>query len=140
MGEPLRPLEQLMSVFPKQSDAAVPKCYRWLMQDSRSPVIDLYPSNFKLDVNGAAFAWMGVSLLPYIDMPRLLNSMNKADQGGELLTPSEKERNQRTGDIYLFYEKNTKSESALKRMDLNEKEKNSVYEADFSKNSDSVYG
>jgi 5'-3' exoribonuclease 2 len=110
------------------------------MQDSCSPVIDLYPSNFKLDVNGAAFAWMGVSLLPYIDMPRLLNSMNKADQGGELLTPSEKERNQRTGDIYLFYEKNTKSESALKRMDLNEKEKNSVYEADFSKNSDSVYG
>ena len=40
----------------------------------------------------------------------------------------------------MFYEKNTKSESALKRMDLNEKEKNSVYEADFSKNSDSVYG
>jgi len=72
------------------------------MQDSRSPVIDLYPCNFKLDVNGAAFAWMGVSLLPYIDMNRLLNAMNKADEGGKLLTPSEKERNQRTGDIYLF--------------------------------------
>lgn len=63
------------------------------MSDSSSPVIDLYPSNFKLDVNGAAFAWMGVSLLPYIDMPRLLSAMKKSDKDGELLTPSEKERN-----------------------------------------------
>jgi len=93
-----------MSVFPKQSRAAVPQCYHYLLADSSSPVIDLYPCNFKVDVNGAAFAWMGVSRLPYIDMPRLLNAMNNADKGGELLTPGEKERNQRTGDIYLFYE------------------------------------
>lgn len=104
IGKPLCPLEQLMSVLPKQSSAALPKCYHWLLSDSKSPIIDLYPSNFKLDVNGAAYAWMGVNLLPYIDMPRLLHAMQKSDQGGKLLTENEKERNQRTGDIYLFYE------------------------------------
>jgi 5'-3' exoribonuclease 2 len=33
-GEPRRPFEQLMSVFPKQSSHALPACYRWLMGDS----------------------------------------------------------------------------------------------------------
>jgi len=29
-------------------------------------VIDFYPIDFKLDINGAAYAWMGVNLLPFI--------------------------------------------------------------------------
>ena len=56
-----------MCVFPSQSSHALPECYRWLMSSSKSPVIDFYPSEFKLDVNGAAYAWMGVNLLPFID-------------------------------------------------------------------------
>jgi len=71
LGEPRKPFEQLMSVFPKQSSHALPQCYRWLMSDSKSPIIDFYPITFKLDVNGAAFAWMGVNLLPFIEASRL---------------------------------------------------------------------
>ena len=56
-----------MCVFPKQSAHALPKCYHWLMSDSKSPIIDFYPVSFRLDVNGAAYAWMGVNLLPFID-------------------------------------------------------------------------
>jgi 5'-3' exoribonuclease 2 len=67
IGQPRRPFEQLMCVFPKQSAHALPKCYHWLMSDSRSPIIDFYPTTFRLDVNGAAYAWMGVNLLPFID-------------------------------------------------------------------------
>lgn len=37
------------------------------MSSTKSPVIDFYPTEFKLDVNGAAYAWMGVNLLPFID-------------------------------------------------------------------------
>ena len=68
-----------MSVFPKQSAHAVPTCYRHLMSDPNSEIIDFYPINFRLDINGAAYAWMGVNLLPYIDNDRLLKAMRKAD-------------------------------------------------------------
>ena len=79
LGKPNTPFQQLMSVFPKQSAHAVPQCYRYLTSDPRSEIIDFYPTNFRLDVNGAAYAWMGVNILPFIDMPRLLVAMNKAD-------------------------------------------------------------
>jgi len=45
----------------------LPKCYQWLFTDVNSPIIDFYPTDFRLDVNGAAYAWMGVNLLPFID-------------------------------------------------------------------------
>lgn len=50
------------------------------MSDSQSPIIDFYPPSFKLDVNGAAFAWMGVNLLPFIEPKRLQVAMDKADE------------------------------------------------------------
>jgi 5'-3' exoribonuclease 2 len=104
-GEPRRPFEQLMSVFPKQSGHALPSCYRWLMSDSKSPIIDFYPVNFRLDVNGAAFAWMGVNLLPFIEAGRLQKAMHNADKGHSKLTAEEKNRNKRIGDINLYYTK-----------------------------------
>ena len=55
-----------------------------------SEIIDFYPINFKLDVNGAAFAWMGVNLLPFIDRVRLLKAMHKADDGYKNLKPDER--------------------------------------------------
>ena len=102
MGRPLRPFEQLMSVFPKQSAHAIPQCYRHLLSEPDSEIIDFYPTNFRLDVNGAAFAWMGVNLLPFIDKERLLCAMARADQNGNKLTAQEHERNKPSGDIVLF--------------------------------------
>lgn len=104
-----------MAVFPKQSAHAIPACYRHLLSDPSSEIIDFYPPVFKLDVNGAAFAWMGVNLLPFIDRPRLLTAMNRADQGYAKLTDSERTRNKVTGDIFLFYRRDDKSASALQR-------------------------
>lgn len=68
-----------MCVFPKQSAHALPQCYHWLMSNSNSPIIDFYPIDFRLDVNGAAYAWMGVNLLPFIDTERLFKAMKEAD-------------------------------------------------------------
>ena len=109
MGKPLRPFEQLMSVFPKQSAHAIPKCYRHLLSDPSSEIIDFYPVDFRLDVNGAAYAWMGVNLLPFIDKPRLLAAMRKADNNFANLTDQEKERNKPTGDICLFSKNDSSS-------------------------------
>lgn len=49
------------------------------MSDPSSEIIDFYPIEFRLDVNGAAYAWMGVNLLPFIDKDRLIKAMNRAD-------------------------------------------------------------
>ena len=98
-----------MGVFPKQSAHAIPQCYRHLLSDPSSEIIDFYPTNFKLDINGARYAWMGVNLLPFIDRERLVKAMKKAEKN---LTENEIEKNKQ-GQIFLFFEKEDKSESSL---------------------------
>jgi 5'-3' exoribonuclease 2 len=109
MGEPATPLEQLMGVFPKQSAHAIPKCYRHLLSDPNSEIIDFYPTDFKLDINGARYAWMGVNLLPFIDRQRLVDAMKRAEKD---LTEHEFERNAQ-GYLYLFMLKDDGSKSAI---------------------------
>jgi hypothetical protein len=102
LGEPVTPFEQLLSVFPKQSAHAIPSCYHKLYAPE-SAIIDFYPSEVKLDINGARYAWMGVNLLSFIERPRLTAAMWEADGEGSKLTAREKERNRRFGDVKLFF-------------------------------------
>lgn len=54
----------------------IPETWRWLMTDDDSPIIDFYPTDFKIDLNGKKFAWQGVALLPFVDQQRLLAALN----------------------------------------------------------------
>lgn len=113
-------------MFPKQSSHAIPTCYRKLYEPE-SEIIDFYPTDVKLDINGARYAWMGVNLLPFIDRERLKVAMNKADEGETKLTPHEKERNKETGDIRLFFlENDRKTESAIEVNFLEHKKEGST--------------
>ena len=40
-----------------------------------SPIVDFYPHNFKIDLNGKKYAWQGVALLPFVDECRLLQAL-----------------------------------------------------------------
>jgi 5'-3' exonuclease len=51
-GQPFRPLEQLMAVFPAASRAHIPPPLQPLMVDPASPIIDFYPTSFEIDMNG----------------------------------------------------------------------------------------
>jgi 5'-3' exoribonuclease 2 len=51
-----------------------------LLSDPKSEIIDFYPTDFRLDINGARFAWMGVNLLPFIDRARLVAAMKKVEK------------------------------------------------------------
>lgn len=42
-----------------------------LLYSQESPIIDFYPEDFKIDLNGKKFAWQGVALLPFVDEKRL---------------------------------------------------------------------
>eukprot|EP00168_Porphyra_purpurea_P017098 TRINITY_DN5771_c0_g1_i1.p1 TRINITY_DN5771_c0_g1~~TRINITY_DN5771_c0_g1_i1.p1 ORF type:complete len:1027 (-),score=284.07 TRINITY_DN5771_c0_g1_i1:163-3150(-) len=72
LGRPFRPFTQLMGVMPASSGRLVlPKCYSRLMSVSTSPILEYYPEDFEIDLNGKRFAWQGVALLPFVDEKRL---------------------------------------------------------------------
>ncbi|KAI0129393.1 exoribonuclease 1 [Hypoxylon sp. NC0597] len=90
LGQPFRPFEQLMGVLPDRSKKIVPSVYHDLMTDPKSPIIDFYPREFELDMNGKKMEWEAVVKIPFIDEKRLLSAMAPKN---ELLTPEEKARN-----------------------------------------------
>jgi 5'-3' exoribonuclease 2 len=63
-----------------------------------SPIIDFYPEDFKIDLNGKKFAWQGVALLPFVNEDRLFKAL--APYYKEL-SPAEIKRNVR-GDDRLY--------------------------------------
>lgn len=69
--QPFKPLEQLMGVFPAASRQFLPPTWQRLMINDDSPIIDFYPTDFKIDLNGKKYAWQGVALLPFVDEIRL---------------------------------------------------------------------
>jgi len=98
-GRPYRPVEQLMSVLPKQSSHALPAWLRPLLSNPHSDIIDFYPIKFALDSNGFKFAWMGVNLLPFVKEERLLSAINSKE---EEFSESDKRRNQIGYEQLLF--------------------------------------
>ncbi|KAL7420980.1 5'-3' exoribonuclease 2 [Cryptotrichosporon argae] len=97
-GEPFKPFAQLLGVFPAASRVHLPAPLQTLMIDDESPILDFYPSDFDIDMNGKKMAWQGVALLPFIDQDRLLGALKSKE---DALTDDEKRRN-RWGDNVMF--------------------------------------
>lgn len=74
-GKPFKPYEQLMGVLPASSNHAIPKAFHPLMEEPDSDIIDFYPEEFDLDLNGKKQSWKAIVLLPFIDEKRLLAAM-----------------------------------------------------------------
>ncbi|KAE8150189.1 XRN 5'-3' exonuclease N-terminus-domain-containing protein [Aspergillus avenaceus] len=90
LGQPFRPYDQLMGVLPDRSKKIVPAAYRDLMTSPESPIIDFYPRDFELDMNGKKMEWEAVVKIPFIEEKRLLDALKTREH---LLTPDEKARN-----------------------------------------------
>ena len=72
------------------SKSFLPTEWAELMYQPDSAIIDFYPSDFKIDLNGKKFAWQGVALLPFVDETRLLGALGTVY---DTLDPRERRRN-----------------------------------------------
>lgn len=79
-----------MGVLPDRSKQIVPRAYWDLMTSPESPIIDFYPRDFDLDMNGKKMEWEAVVKIPFIDETRLLTALKTRDS---LLSSEEKARN-----------------------------------------------
>ncbi|KTB22460.1 5'-3' exoribonuclease 2 [Nakaseomyces glabratus] len=113
LGEPFLPYEQLMSVLPAASGHNLPEVFRPLMSSEDSEIIDFYPTEFPIDMNGKKMSWQGIALLPFIDETRLLTATRNQYK---FLSEDEKRRNTRNDPVLLISNKNVNYEKFAKRL------------------------
>ncbi|KAM6906357.1 5'-3' exoribonuclease 2 isoform 3-T3 [Lycodopsis pacificus] len=98
--KPFKPLEQLMGVFPAASGNFLPATWRSLMSSPDSSIIDFYPDDFAIDLNGKKYAWQGVALLPFVDESRLRAALGDVYPD---LSPEEVRRNSLGSDVLFLH-------------------------------------
>uniref|UniRef100_A0A673HVR4 5'-3' exoribonuclease n=1 Tax=Sinocyclocheilus rhinocerous TaxID=307959 RepID=A0A673HVR4_9TELE len=70
--------------------------YLFIYLPEESSIIDFYPDDFAIDLNGKKYAWQGVALLPFVDERRLRAAL--ADVYPDL-SPEEVRRNSLGSDV-----------------------------------------
>lgn len=77
---PLKPIEQLLCILPNKSNYLVPKEYRWLMCNVNSPIINLYPDSFELDLLYKSKYWECIPILPDLEIDNVKKEVSKIDE------------------------------------------------------------
>ncbi|KAI3406046.2 exo2 [Candida oxycetoniae] len=89
-SQPFKPFEQLMAVLPARSKKLMPPIYRPLMTDEKSPIIQFYPHEVDVDMNGKTATWEAVVLLDFVDEKKLVETLKPLE---DKLSPEEAKRN-----------------------------------------------
>jgi len=75
-NSPSAPFVQLISVLPPNSAHLLPAPFRHLLQSPTSPLVKagFYPKEFKIDYEGKTKEHMGVALLPFVDIDKVIEA------------------------------------------------------------------
>lgn len=73
-AKPLPPCVQLISVLPPSCSHLMPINYSKLVTDLKSPIIDMFPKQVKIDMINKDMNWMCIPLLPYLNVERILDA------------------------------------------------------------------
>jgi 5'-3' exonuclease len=76
IGKPLKPFVQLLCVLPPQSNFLLPDTLK-LIPITNSDIIYLYPTDFEIDLINKKKYWMGIPLLPQLDINAVKNTFKK---------------------------------------------------------------
>jgi 5'-3' exonuclease len=76
-GEPLKPFVQLLCVLPQQSNYLVPSKLKNIMTNQKSSLAHLYPLDFEQDYINKNKYWMGIPLLPQLEIDLVKHIYNK---------------------------------------------------------------
>ena len=88
-NQPLTPLEQLLSVLPPESKHWLPPALQ-IYYEPNSEIIDMYPSEFEIDLDGVQNEYEGLVILPPINVDKIKACVKKVEKK---LTAVERKRN-----------------------------------------------
>lgn len=109
---PILPFEQLMSVMPQSSGHTLPNVLSDMMDDPNSGIIEYYPKQFAIDMNGHNLPWLGIPILPFIDSSKLLPAVKSKYK---FLTEEEKLNNTHRDDIIMINKDSKMAQGFLKK-------------------------
>jgi 5'-3' exonuclease len=95
-SKPFAPFEQLMMVLPPTKADLLPASYSKLITLSSSPIIEYYPTDFKLDILAGEKYIYSEPLLPEIDISKVLKAIKPLHSK---LSKTNKERNKLSNNI-----------------------------------------
>lgn len=86
---PYTPFQQLLCIMPLKSFKLLPPEYRQIPNQ----MIEQYPSDFNVDLNGKTNAWEAIVLIPFVDDQQVLAEEKKLFDSGFSLKDSDRIRN-----------------------------------------------
>jgi 5'-3' exonuclease len=105
---PLTQLEQLVSILPGNSNYLLPEKLRWLSTSLDSPIIDMFPIDFKKDLQGKKYEYEEIPSIPHIDPFRIRNAFQKIK-----LDKQDEERNKEGEVVVLFLEEDKETNEII---------------------------
>jgi len=63
-GSPYTPFQQLLCIMPLKSIKLLPDCYETI---ARGDLVEFFPEDFGIDLNGKTVAWEALVLIPFAD-------------------------------------------------------------------------
>ena len=115
LGKPLKPVEQLVAVLPRESVRILPEELHDAVNDHTSVLARFYPQSFKIDLREAIFAHQGVAHLPFINVRKLKKVMQSI--------LSAEDMDQSLGETVLYAKISTRVGSTLSHLILDSQQR-----------------